>query len=105
MSDCTLIIRSLATAIAVAALTVAPAMPAQALDLPIPTDKVAHFGVCYVMTDQLMRLGARPEQAIGATLLVGWLKEVVDRKFDPGDFAADTAGSLAAAYLRVTLKF
>jgi hypothetical protein len=81
------------------------ATPAQALDLPIPTDKVAHFGVCYVLTDQLMRLGAPPEQAIGATLLVGWLKEVVDRKFDPTDFAADTAGALAAAYLRVQLKF
>lgn len=105
MSVRTLIIRPVASAIALAALTLVPASPALALDLPIPTDKVAHFGVCYVMTDQLMRLGARPEQAIGATLLVGWLKEVVDRKFDPTDFAADTAGSLAAAYLRVTLKF
>jgi hypothetical protein len=94
--------RSVAAALAI---MIWPAAPAFALDLPIPTDKVAHFGVCYVMTDQLMRLGARPEQAIGATLFVCWLKEVVDRQFDPYDLAADTAGSLAAAYLRVELKF
>jgi hypothetical protein len=81
------------------------ATPASALDLPVPTDKVAHFGVSYIMTDQLMRLGAKPEAAIGATLFVGWLKEVVDQRFDPYDLAADTAGSLMAAYVRVHLTF
>jgi hypothetical protein len=86
-------------------IALAPASPALALDIPIPTDKVAHFGVSYVMTDQLIRFGVRPEQAVGATLLAGWLKEVVDRQFDPYDFAADAAGALAAAYVRVEVKF
>lgn len=81
------------------------APPAQALDLSAATDKAAHFGVSYVLTDQLMRMGARPEQAIGATIFVGWLKEVVDQRFDPYDLAADAAGALAAGYLRVELKF
>lgn len=82
----------------------APAQ-AQVLDLSSVTDKAAHFGVSYVLTDQLMRMGARPEQAVGATIFVGWLKEVVDRRFDPYDLAADAAGALAAGYLRVELKF
>ena len=76
-----------------------------ALDLPIPVDKAAHFGVSYVVTDQLMRAGMRPEQAVGVTLFGGWLKEVVDRQFDATDLAADAAGALAAAYLRVEFKF
>jgi hypothetical protein len=78
---------------------------ALALNLPVPTDKVAHFGVSYILTDQLIRMGARPEEAIGATLFVGWLKEVVDKPFDPYDLAADAAGSLMAAYVRVQFKF
>ncbi|MFN3431204.1 MAG: hypothetical protein ACK46X_14780 [Candidatus Sericytochromatia bacterium] len=86
-------------------LAIGPTAPALALDLPIPVDKAAHFGVSYVVTDQLMRAGMRPEQAVGVTLFGGWLKEVLDRQFDPTDLAADAAGALAAAYLRVEFKF
>lgn len=69
--------------------------------LPLPTDKVAHFGVSYVMTDQLMRAGFRPEHALMLTLLVGLIKEAFDDHIDPGDLGANAAGSLAAAYLNV----
>jgi hypothetical protein len=100
--------RSLARPAAIALATAAwlsAAAPACALTLPVPTDKVAHFGVSYIMTDQLMRLGLKPEAAIGATVFVGWVKEVVDQPFDPYDLAADTAGALMAAYFRVHLEF
>lgn len=83
----------------------AAAPPAAALDLPVPVDKAAHFGVSYAVTDQLIRLGASPEQAVGITIFGGWLKEVLDRQFDPYDLAADVAGALAAGYLRVEVKF
>ena len=79
--------------------------PATALDLPAPTDKVAHFGVSYVVTDQLIRSGMTREQAVATTLFVGWVKEVVDDRVDPYDLAADAAGALAAAYVRVEWKF
>lgn len=69
--------------------------------LPVPTDKAAHFGVSYVMTDQLVRAGFRPEHAVILTLLVGWMKEVFDDRIDPGDLGANAAGSLAAAYLNL----
>ncbi|MEB3285841.1 MAG: hypothetical protein VKN33_11190 [Candidatus Sericytochromatia bacterium] len=67
--------------------------------LPVPTDKAAHFGVSYVLTDQLMRMGLRPEHAIMVTLVLGWVKEITDDHIDAGDLGADAAGSLAAAYL------
>jgi hypothetical protein len=79
--------------------------PARAFDLPVPVDKAAHFGACYVITDQLMRAGMKPEHAVAATLFIGWAKEVTDRPFDPYDLAADTLGALAAGYLRLSFKF
>ncbi|MNT65628.1 hypothetical protein D3C72_2036240 [compost metagenome] len=86
-------------------MTLSAAPPAWAIDLPVPVDKAAHFGISYAVTDQLIRLGATPEQAVGITIFGGWLKEVLDRQFDPYDMAADVAGALAAGYLRVELKF
>ncbi len=76
---------------------------AEGFKLPIETDKAAHFGVSYVITDQLMRAGLPPDQAMIATFFIGWFKEVADGRVDPGDLGADVAGSLAAAYLRVQL--
>lgn len=81
------------------------ARPALALDLPVATDKAAHFGVSYVMTDQLMRAGLSPEQAVALCLTLGWLKEMLDARPDPGDMAADAAGALAAGYVRVEWRF
>jgi hypothetical protein len=78
--------------------------PAFALG-PLPVDKVAHFGVSYVLTDQLQRAGVPPAQAIAVTLLIGWLKEVVDGRLDAGDLAADAAGSLSAAFLRLEVPW
>ncbi|MEB3328709.1 MAG: hypothetical protein VKQ33_05705 [Candidatus Sericytochromatia bacterium] len=72
---------------------------------PVPVDKVAHFGVSYVLTDQLQRAGVPPAQAIAVTLLIGWLKEVLDGQVDGGDLAADAAGSLAAAFLRLEVPW
>lgn len=71
----------------------------------VGVDRVAHFGLSYVITDQLMRAGLGPLPAIAATLLVGAAKELVDGKPDAFDFGADAAGSLAAAYLKVGLIF
>ena len=71
--------------------------------LPIPVDNAAHFGLSYVMTDQLMRSGLPPAEALAVSLFVGWFKEVADGRIDPLDLTADAAGSLAAAYLRVQL--
>lgn len=79
--------------------------PAYALDLPVATDKAAHFGVSYVMTDQLMRAGLTPEQAVALCLTLGWLKEMLDARPDPGDMAADAAGALAAGYVRLEWRF
>ena len=89
----------------IASLTLATAgLPAQAF-VPLAVDKVAHFGLSYVITDQLQRAGVPSEQAIAVTLLIGWLKEVHDGQLDAGDLAADAAGSLAAAFLRVELPW
>lgn len=91
--------------VAAVTLTIWPSAPAEALDLPVPVDKAAHFGVSYVVADQLMRAGMRPEHAVGVTVFGGWVKELLDRQFDAGDLAADAAGALAAAYIRVEIKF
>lgn len=96
---------SIKTAIGAVGLWAAFQAPASALDLPVPVDKVAHFGVSYVVTDQLIRTGMPREQAVATMLFVGWLKEVVDDRVDPYDLAADAAGALTAAYVRVEWKF
>lgn len=93
--------RSLAAALAISLF----AAPARAIELPIPVDKAAHFGLSYVITDQLMRAGMPPTQAAALTFGVGWLKEVTDPVLDPGDLLADGLGCLAAAYVHVTFKF
>lgn len=85
-------------------LLVASALPARAWS-PVPVDKVAHFGVSYVLTDQLLRANVPLEQAIVVTLLVGWLKEVTDGEIDAGDLAADLAGSLSAGFIRVRVAW
>ena len=89
--------RVLATSLALLVMTAAPA---RAFDLPVPTDKVAHLSLSYLMCDQLIRLGAGREQALAITLALGLFKEVTDQPFDPLDMAANVAGALAAAYLR-----
>lgn len=81
------------------------APPAMAFDLRVPADKAAHFGVSYAITDQLMRLGLTPEEAVAATLAAGWFKEVTDPRPDPLDMTANIAGALLAAYVRVELRF
>lgn len=86
------------------ALVAATAAPARAWS-PLPVDKAAHFGLSYVVMDQLMRAGVPVEQALVATMLVGWLKEVTDGEIDGGDLAADAAGCLAAGFLRVQFRW
>lgn len=96
---------SMRHALLAAFLVLALAAPARAEGFPLPVevDKAAHFGLSYVMTDQLLRAGLRPEQALICALFVGWAKEVADGRVDAGDLGADAAGCLAAAYLRVQL--
>ena len=62
----------------------------------MPTDKAAHFGVSYMLSDQLKRHTKMTTlERIGTVLLVGYAKEQwIDSKFDKRDFAADMAGVL-----------
>lgn len=67
----------------------------------IPADKAAHFGVSYVICDQLERnCGFNKFWAGFTTLAIGAAKEALDDHWDGGDFAADCAGVLC-----VQIKF
>jgi hypothetical protein len=77
----------------------------QAIDLSGVMDKTAHFGVSYIISDQLHKAGYSPLESITASLLVGYVKELSDKTIDPYDLLADTAGSLAGVYLRWEMKF
>jgi hypothetical protein len=61
-----------------------------------PADKAAHFGVSYVICDQLERnCGFNKFWAGFTTLAIGAAKEkFIDDHWDGGDFAADCAGVL-----------
>jgi hypothetical protein len=60
-----------------------------------PADKAAHFGVSYVICDQLERnCGFNKFWAGFTTLAIGAAKEALDDHWDGGDFAADCAGVL-----------
>ena len=60
------------------------------------TDKVAHFSLSYVASDQLKRhTHMTTLERIGTVLAIGYAKEQwIDSKFDKRDFAADMAGVL-----------
>ena len=62
----------------------------------MPTDKVAHFGVSYMLSGQLKRHTKMTTlERIGTVLFVGYAKERwIDSNFDKYDFAADMAGVL-----------
>lgn len=77
---------------------VAPAQ-AQALDDTISdvgVDRFAHFGISYVINDQLQKQAKMgPFAATLTTIAIGAAKEQwADDHFDRGDFAADCAGAL-----------
>lgn len=79
--------------------------PAQAGELRIPKDKALHFGVGAAIS-LAVTAAARAEGrkfhelwGIGASFLVGLMKELADRrepgnKFDGGDLAATVAGGV-----------
>lgn len=76
------------------------ALPLSA-EASIPADKAAHFGVSYVICDQLERnCGFNKFWSAFTTLAIGAAKEALDDHWDGGDFAADCAGVLA-----VQIKF
>ena len=62
----------------------------------IGVDRFAHFGVSYVINNQLQRsCHMSPFTATLTTIAIGAAKEqFVDDHFDKGDFAADCAGAL-----------
>lgn len=62
----------------------------------IGIDKAAHFGLSYVISDQLQRnAGFNPFWGTLTTIAIGAAKEkLIDNHFDGGDFAADCAGAL-----------
>lgn len=62
----------------------------------IGIDKAAHFGLSYVINDQLQRnAGFNPFWGTLTTIAIGAAKEKwIDSHFDGGDFAADCAGAL-----------
>ena len=62
----------------------------------IGVDRVAHFGVSYVICDQLHRnCGMNEFWAAVTTIAIGAAKEKwIDNNWDSGDFAADCAGAM-----------
>lgn len=62
----------------------------------VGTDRFAHFGVSYVINDQLQKnCHMKPFAAALTTIAIGAAKEQwIDDHFDRGDFAADCAGAL-----------
>ena len=72
----------------------AQANPAWADDIGVA--RFAHFGVSYVINNQLQRsCHMSPFAATLTTIAIGAAKEqFVDDHFDRGDFAADCAGAL-----------
>lgn len=62
----------------------------------IGVDRVAHFGVSYLICDQLHRnCGMNKFWSAVTTIAIGAAKEKwIDDHFDNGDFAADCAGTL-----------
>lgn len=62
----------------------------------IGVDRFAHFGISYVINDQLKRNAGMNDFWAGfTTLAIGAAKEAwIDDHFDNGDFAADCAGVL-----------
>ena len=75
----------------------APAMAAEhSLADSVGVDRFAHFGISYVINDQLKRnAGFNDFWAAATTLAIGAAKENwIDKQWDNGDFAADCAGVL-----------
>ena len=63
----------------------------------IGVDRVAHFGVSYIINDQLQAAGMTMLEATLTTIAIGAAKEKwVDKKWDGGDFTADCLGALTA---------
>lgn len=62
----------------------------------VGVDRFAHFGISYVINDQLKRnAGFNDFWAAATTLAIGVAKEKwIDKQWDNGDFAADCAGVL-----------
>jgi hypothetical protein len=61
----------------------------------IGVDRVAHFGVSYIINDQLQNAGMSPFAATLTTIAIGAAKEkFIDNKWDQGDFAADCIGAM-----------
>ena len=62
----------------------------------VGVDRFAHFGLSYVICDQLKRnAGFNGFWAATTTLAIGAAKEKwIDKQWDNGDFAADCAGVL-----------
>ena len=87
-------------AIALTVLLTALSVPVMAAEHNIAdsvgVDRFAHFGLSYVINDQLKRnAGFNDFWAAATTLAIGAAKEKwIDKQWDNGDFAADCAGVL-----------
>jgi hypothetical protein len=67
----------------------------------VGVDRVAHFGVSYIICDQLQAAGMNKFWATTTTVAIGAAKEKwIDNKWDKGDFTADCLGAICA-----TIKF
>lgn len=69
--------------------------PMQNLQNDIGTDKVAHFGVGYIINDQLERhTKFTPLERFLTVAAIGYIKEATDDHFDKNDLLATCAGGL-----------
>lgn len=86
--------KSLFGAVLLTALFLFP-LSCSAMQYP-PTDKVAHFGVGYVISDQLAKHTRMTFlERVATVSLIAYVKEKTDSRFDNADFAATVAGALA----------
>lgn len=78
------------------------------------SDKAAHFGVSYVLTDvsirlyeKAFRMDKKSAAIFGSSLvlLIGISKEYMDTNIDGGDIAANIAGIALKNLVRFTLEF
>lgn len=67
----------------------------------IGTDKFAHFGMGYVLSNELQRTGMSKFEAVATVALIAYAKEKwVDNTFNKNDIGATVLGGMLPLYHR-----